>query len=84
MDGLRDGFLVLDNVEYTVGSGVGISDGTILGSVEGVIVGSDVGAFVGADDGEILGSLVGLRVGDPLIDDDLILFDSFNCSNNLA
>jgi hypothetical protein len=49
-----------------------------------VIVGSDVGAFVGADDGETLGSLVGLRVGDPLIDDDLILFDSFNCSNNLA
>ena len=49
-----------------------------------MIVGSDVGASVGADDGETLVSLVGLRVGDTLIDDDLILFDSFNCSNNLA
>jgi hypothetical protein len=49
-----------------------------------VIVGSDVGASVGADDGETLVSLVGLRVGDTLRDDDLIRFDSFNCSNNLA
>ena len=49
-----------------------------------MIVGSDVGASVGADDGETLVSLVGLRVGDTVIDDDLILFDSFNGSNNLA
>ena len=49
-----------------------------------MIVGSDVGGSVGADDGETVVSLVGLRVGDTLIDDDLILFDSFNCSNNLA
>ena len=43
-----------------------------------MIVGSDVGASVGADDGETLVSLVGLRVGDTLRDDNLILFDSFN------
>ena len=49
-----------------------------------MIVGSDVGASIGANDGEIVVSLVGLRVGDTLIDDDLIFFDSFNCSNNLA
>jgi hypothetical protein len=55
-----------------------------------VIVGSDVGtsvddgASVGADDGETLVSLVGLRVGDTVIDDDLILFVSFNCSDNLS
>jgi hypothetical protein len=49
-----------------------------------VIVGSDVGTSVGADDGETLVSLVGLRVGDTVIDDDLILFVSFNCSDNLA
>ncbi len=84
MDGLGEGFLVLDNDEQTVGVGVGIFDGILLWSVEGVIVGSDVGASVGADDGETVVSLVGLRVGDTLIDDDLILFDSFNCSNNLA
>ena len=84
MDGLREGFLVLDNDEKTVGVGVGIFDGILLGSVEGVIVGSDVGGSVGADDGETVVSLVGLRVGYTLIDDDLILFDSFNCSNNLA
>ena len=49
-----------------------------------MIVGSDVGASVGADDGETVVSLVGLRVGDTLIDDDSIRFDSFNCSNNFA
>jgi len=49
-----------------------------------VIVGSDVGASVGADDGETVVSLVGLRVGDTVIDDDLILFVSFNCSDNLS
>ena len=54
----------------------------IVGSDDGTSV--DDGASVGADDGETLVSLVGLRVGDTVIDDDLILFVSFNCSDNLA
>ena len=32
----------------------------------------------------VMVSLVGLRVGDTVIDDDLKLFDFFNCSDNLA
>ena len=31
-----------------------------------------------------MGILVGLRVGDAVIDDDLTLFVSFNCSDRLA
>ena len=54
MDGLGEGFLVLDNDGQTV---------------EGTAV---LGTFVGS----VLGSVV--------IDDDLILFVSFNCSNRLV
>ena len=73
LDGLILGFLVGDSDGSSVGVSVGMFVGISLGSEEGVIVGSVVGADDGVTDGATLGTK---------LDDDIILFVSFECSDD--
>jgi outer membrane lipoprotein SlyB len=79
LDGLGEGFLVLDNDGQTVeGSAVG----SVLGAAVGSVLEAAVGSVLGAAVGSVLGAAVGSVLGAAVIDDDLIRLVSFNCSNN--
>ncbi len=80
-------------VDNSVGQNEGSVEGSLVvlsvGSLVGLPVGTVVGESIGADDDDVMdGSLVGRLVGPDVrvskLDDDMILFVSFNCSDWLS